>query len=215
MSKMFIVVGAGSMNGSFLYVPSGATVIAADGGLRHLKKVGVQPSLIIGDFDSLGYVPSSSNVISAPSEKDETDTMIAVKQALSLGADTIVIYGGLGGRFDHSIANLQTLKFIAENGARGYLVGDGTIVTAFMNGGICFDENISGFVSVFAVGGMARGVALRGLKYPLTNASLSNANPVGVSNEFIGIPSSVYVGKGCLLVTWNGESFIPAKYGII
>lgn len=203
------------MLGSKIYVPPGSVVIAADGGMRYLNEARVQPNLVMGDFDSLGYVPKGSNIISFPSRKDETDTMLCVKQALSLYANTIVIYGGLGGRFDHSIANLQTLKYIAEQGARGYLVGDGSIVTAFVNGGICFDQNLSGFVSVFAFGGVASGVILRGLKYPLYHAILNDGNPIGTSNEFEGIPSSVYVQSGCLLVTWSGESFIPDRYSII
>lgn len=215
MSKICIIVGAGSMAGSNIYVPDGALVIAADGGLVHLKEAGIEPDIIMGDFDSLGYVPLQWNVKVAPPEKDDTDTLLAVRQALSLGAETIAIYGGLGGRFEHSVSNLQTLRYIAENGARGFLVGDGSICTVAINGGVCFDENLGGFISVFSFGEKATGVELRGLKYPLTNAVLTNDYPLGVSNEFMGVPSSVYVRSGCLLIIWSGESYIPWKYGIM
>lgn len=215
MNKLCIIVGAGDMSGTELCIPDNAFVIAADGGLEHIRKAGVSPNLIMGDFDSLGHVPAGKNVLASNPEKNDTDTMLAVRQALSVGADTIVIYGGMGGRFDHSFANIQTLKHIAENGARGYLVGCGYICTVIKNGGICFDGNFSGYVSVFSVDGQTTGVNLKGLKYPLTDATLTNNYPLGVSNEFMGLPSSVSICSGCVLVIWSGESFVPGRYVVM
>lgn len=215
MNDICIIVGAGDMSGTKLYVPDGAFVIAADGGLGYLKKANVSPNLIMGDFDSLGYVPSGENVFVSDSEKNDTDTLLAVRKALSLGSDTIVIYGGMGARFDHSFANIQTLKHIADNGAHGYLIGCGYICTVIKSSGICFDASHSGYVSVFSVDNQTTGVNLKGLKYPLTDAILTNDYPLGVSNEFMGLPSSVSVRDGCVLVIWRGDSFIPGKYELI
>lgn len=212
MNRLYIIVGAGDMSGSSIYAPAGAYIIAADGGLRHVKAAGLNADLVLGDFDSLGDIPTGEKIMSVPPEKDDTDTMLAVREALAAGAEEIAIYGGLGGRFDHSFANLQTLKYISDSGARGYLVGDGSICTVIKNSVISFDNAMSGYVSVFCFGGRAEGVNLRGLKYPLIDAVLSDSYPLGVSNEFTGINASVSVSSGSLLVIWEGKSYFPGKY---
>ena len=214
MGKLCVIVGAGETGETKIKVPAGALVIAADGGVRTLEALGISPDIILGDFDSLGHVPEGDNVIVVPSEKDDTDTMLAVKKALSLGADAIVIYGGTGGRFDHTVANLQTLKYIAQNGARGYLAGDGYISTAVMDGGIGFDRDFSGYVSAFCLGDRALGVCEKGLKYTLENAVLTDGFPLGASNEFTGEESEISVGSGCLLVVWAADSFDEKRYRI-
>ena len=101
-------------------------VIAADGGLRHTRKLGLTPDVIIGDFDSLGFVPEGANVF--PVEKDDTDAMLAVRRGFSQGCREFLLYGGLDGpRLDHTVANFQTLQFVADRGGIGYLVGNTTI----------------------------------------------------------------------------------------
>ena len=97
-------------------------VIAADGGLQHTQKLGISPDEILGDFDSLGYIPEDSRVF--PVEKDDTDAMLAVRRGLQLGFREFILYGSLDGpRLDHTVANFQTLQFLADNGATAYLVG--------------------------------------------------------------------------------------------
>jgi len=103
-------------------------LLAADGGLRHFQKLSAQPDEILGDFDSLGYVPQDARVF--PVEKDDTDAMLAARRGLALGYRSFLIYGGLDGvRLDHTVANFQTLQFLADHGATGYLVGKDYIVT--------------------------------------------------------------------------------------
>ena len=93
-------------------------IIAADGGLRHTQALGLTPEVILGDFDSLGYVPEGANVF--PVEKDDTDAMLAVRRGLSMGADRFLLYGSVDGpRLDHTVANFQTLQYLADQGARG------------------------------------------------------------------------------------------------
>ncbi len=212
MSGICCIVGAGDMSGTPLIIPEGAYIIAADAGLKYLKNAGLTPDLIVGDFDSLGAVPDGDNVIAHKPEKDDTDMMLAVKEALAHHADTIVIYGGLGGRIDHSYANLQTLAFIACHGANGYLAGCGNVCIVIKNGGITFDESMSGIVSVFCVGSEAKGVDLSGLKYALSNHTLTCDYPLGVSNEFTGRPSSVSVREGMLAVIWSASQLELEKY---
>lgn len=212
MKKLCCIVGAGDMRGTELFIPDRAFVIAADGGLMALKKAGISPNLIMGDFDSLGSVPEGENVVFHRPEKDDTDTMLAVRRALDMGSETIVIYGGMGGRFDHSIANLQTLHYIANRGAEGYLIGCGSVCTVIKNGGIGFGTGMRGTLSVFSLSGTSAGVDLRGVKYPLTDHILTSEYPLGVSNEFIGLPASVSVKNGALTVIWSGSGYCPNDY---
>ena len=103
-------------------------VIAADGGLEHTKKLGITPDVVLGDFDSLGFTPEGANVF--PVEKDDTDAMLAVRRGLERGCRQFLLYGSLDGpRLDHTVANFQTLQFLADRGASGYLAGLTTLVT--------------------------------------------------------------------------------------
>ena len=183
-------------------------VIAADGGLVHTEKLGIVPDVILGDFDSLGHVPEGANVF--PVEKDDTDAMLAVRRGLSLGYREFVLYGSLDGpRLDHTVANFQTLQYLADHGAVGYLAGTGYLVTVVKNGSISFPASAEGTISVFCMGRDAEGVTLKGLYYPLENGTLSAGFPLGVSNHFTGIPSEITVKNGSLLVLWDRQNGFP------
>ena len=212
MNSIFCIVGAGDLTGTKLVIPDGAYIIAADAGLKHLDSMNIAPNLIVGDFDSLGKVPSVGNIIAHKPEKDDTDMLLAVREALERNAQQIVIYGGMGGRPDHEYANIQTLAYIACHGARGYLVGRGSICTIIKNRRLDFDGGMKGIISVFCVGDKAVGVDLAGLKYPLANHTLTCDYPLGVSNEFTGVPSTVSVHSGMLLVMWSASEFDFQRY---
>jgi thiamine pyrophosphokinase len=183
-------------------------ILAADGGLRHLQTLGLTPNGILGDFDSLGYVPKGANVF--PVEKDDTDSMLAVRRGLALGYRDFLIYGGLDGvRLDHTVANFQTLHFLCDRGARGYLVGETYLVTALKNGSLIFPAGSEGILSVFCLGADARGVTLEGLHYPLTEGTLTAGHPLGVSNHFTGEEATVTVKNGTLLLLWDRKNGFP------
>ena len=185
-------------------------VIAADGGLTHTNKLGIVPNEILGDFDSLGFTPQGANVF--PVEKDDTDAMLAVRRGLHLGYRTFVLYGSLDGpRLDHTIANFQTLQFLAHHGAVGYLVGETYLVTVVKDGTISFPAGRKGTVSLFCLGTDAEGVTLEGLYYPLENGTLSAGFPLGVSNHFTGEAASITVKNGSLLVLWDRENGFPER----
>ena len=120
-----------------------------------------------------------------------------------MGCRTFVLYGGLGGRIDHAYANYQALCYLAERGASGWLLGGGNAVTALRNGTLRFPASWSGTVSVFCTSSTAQGVTLEGLYYPLREATLTSAFPLGVSNQFTGLPAVVTVRDGTLLVMWQ------------
>ena len=187
-------------------------LMAADGGLIHLQKLGLTPHGIIGDFDSLGYVPSGAQVF--PVEKDDTDSMLAVRKGLELGYRRFEIYGALDGdRLDHTIANLQTLAFLSEHDATGYFVGLRYMATTVRNGSIRFSPEAKGILSVFCLGAEARNVYLQGLKYSLENGTLTSGFPLGVSNHFIGETATVSVGNGILTVLYDVTNGFPAAEG--
>ncbi|MDR0490877.1 MAG: thiamine diphosphokinase [Oscillospiraceae bacterium] len=199
MSGKCYIVGAGEFCGRDL-PGQGDYIIAADGGYAQLAARGITPDVVIGDFDSLGGPPKHPNILRSPAEKDDTDMMLAVKEGLARGYETFVIDGGLGGRLDHTLANIQTLVYIANNGARGYLLGRGECVTAVTDGSISFEAGASGLISVFCAGRRAEGVTLTGLKYPLDGAVLTNDCPIGVSNEFTGEAATIEVRKGTVVI---------------
>ena len=183
-------------------------IIAADGGLEHTAKLGIEPNEILGDFDSLGYTPDDARVF--PVEKDDTDAMLAVRRGLSLGYRDFILYGSLDGpRLDHTVANFQTLQFLADRGARGILVGLDTLVTVVKDGSISFPAGCRGTVSVFCLGPDAEGVTLEGLYYPLKKGTLTAGFPLGVSNHFTGAEARITLENGSLLVIWGRENGFP------
>ena len=183
-------------------------IIAADGGLKHTQALGIVPNGILGDFDSLGFVPEGANVF--PVEKDDTDAMLAVRKGLELGYREFMLYGSLDGpRLDHTIANFQTLQFLADREACGYLIGKEYLVTVVKNGRLCFPAGCTGTVSVFCLGADARGVTLTGLYYPLENGTLTAGFPLGVSNHFTGEKAEISVEEGSLLVLWDRKNGFP------
>ena len=181
----------------------GDIVIAADSGINHLEKFGVLPDIAVGDFDSLGFVPDCAEVIKHPVMKDDTDTMLAVKTGFERGYTEFVIYGGVGGRPDHTLANYQTLCYISRRGGRGYLCFNGYTACCITNSkiGLCGGD---GTVSVFAMSGAALGVTLKGLLYPLENTELDYSFPLGTSNEFTDSPAEISVKNGTVLIIWQG-----------
>lgn len=185
-------------------------VIAADGGLAHTGALGLQPDAILGDFDSLGYIPRGAAVF--PVEKDDTDAMLAIRHGLERGYRRFVIYGGLdGSRLDHTVANFQALQYLAERNAVGYLVGRDYLVTVVRGGTLRFPAEAEGILSVFCLGADAEGVTIRGLKYPLEDGVLRSGFPLGVSNHFVGKISEISVKSGNLLVMWDRKNGFPER----
>ena len=189
-------------------ITDGDFMIAADGGLQHLQKMGLEPDGILGDFDSLGYIPTGAKVF--PVEKDDTDSMLAVRRGLELGFRRFVLYGTLDGpRLDHTVANFQALQFLADHGATGYLIGLTAIATVVKNGALCFPDDAKGILSVFCMGADAEGVTIGGLKYSMTEGTLTAGFPLGVSNRFIGEKGEISVKNGSLLILYDRENGFP------
>lgn len=186
---------------SLPYLPvDGDLVIAADKGYETLKKLNISPDIIVGDFDSLGYIPKEIGVEKLNVRKDDTDTAHAVEIAFKKGYKDFVFYGCAGGRLDHTIANIQLAKHIASVGGSSLFVGNEEAFTVIKDGSISFDEGRHGRVSVFSLSDISTGVTEEGLLYALNDSTLYNDNPLGVSNEFTGRPSKISVKNGYLLI---------------
>ena len=204
-----VIVCAGDFHEWIRPLDASDYLLAADGGLAHLQARQLTPDGILGDFDSLGYIPKDAQVF--PVEKDDTDSMLAIRKGLELGYRCFEIYGALDGkRLDHTIANLQSLHFLAEHNATGYLVGLHYIATVVHNGTIRFSPEAEGILSVFCMGADATGVTLEGLQYPLDHGALTSAYPLGVSNHFIGKEAAISVKNGTLTVLYDVANGFPA-----
>ena len=200
--KICYVVGAGDFFPEGLSQNPDDFLIAADGGYLSLQSINLTPDLVIGDFDSLGAPPSHPRVLRLKTEKEETDMIAALSEGLKRGYRLFHIYGGTGKRLDHTLANIQTLAWLAGQNARGILFGQEEKITLLQNSGLFFPEGSNGTVSVFSHDSNAYGVEIRGLKYPLQQAHLTHHFPLGVSNELVGKAGFISVRQGKLLVLY-------------
>ena len=197
------IVGAGEMGGCKIAWKAGDLLIAADAGYTQVRRQGLKPDLVVGDFDSMPRPETAAELICLPCEKDDTDMLYAARRALERGAAMCHLYGGTGGRADHTMANVQTLLWLRRRGVDARLYGASMTAAVIENGALALPAG-AGYVSVFCLGDRAGDVTLRGLKYELEGAELSNDMPLGVSNERIGVPAEIRVGQGTLLVIWEG-----------
>lgn len=200
--KSCLIFGGAPVGGLRFTPPEGTYIIAADRGYLTVKQMGFTPNLVLGDFDSLDEIPQSCEIIRAVPEKDDTDTMLAVKTALERGYSQISIVGALGGRLDHTFANIQTLAYILKNGGFGRLMGENDTVELLNEGEYSYRRRAGTYLSLFAYG-ESTVITTRGTKYDLTVHRLDNDFPLGVSNEIIGDKCSVSVHEGQLLVIFS------------
>ena len=180
-----VIVAAGDINdynAMRQYIHEGDYVIAADGGYRHLSLLGVNADYVLGDFDSLGYVPREASEVH-PAQKDDTDAMLAVKHGLLRGLDNFVILGGLGGRLDHTLANIAALAYLRAHGVHGLLIDERTVVRLVGVGDSIEPILSGGYLSVFPFGGDSAVLSMRGVMYPVTDCRLDSDFPLGTSNR--------------------------------
>ena len=204
MARCFIF-SAGTFYGLREAPRPGELVIAADAGLLHCRALGITPSLVVGDFDSMDAPEEDVPTLRLPVEKDDTDSMRAIREGLVRGCREFHIYGGTGGdRLDHTLANLQSLVWLARHGARGWLYDRNFVYTAVENGALTIPRTVEwGLLSVFAMSGTAEGVTLTGVQYPLDRGSVTCDFPIGVSNHILEPEATVRVEQGVLLVGWQ------------
>ena len=208
-----ILIGAGDLTVSDIPVKEEDMCIAVDGGFEYCKLLGIAPDYIIGDFDSMSEEQTKTaaeiseikgdRVIVLPTVKDDTDMLAAIKLGLREGYDSFRIYGGMGGRIEHSFANIQCLLYLKEHNAVGYLMDGTGMVLVAREETISFRENLEGYLSVFSMQESCI-VSLQNLKYSIQEKELKYSYPLGVSNEFlVGEKATVTVHKGTALLILN------------
>ena len=197
--KRALIFGGGVYGGEFPAISPGDFIVAADKGCEILKSYGIEPHITVGDFDSSSFIPEKNTLV-LPVEKDVTDSHAAVNIALQNGCDEIHIYGGMGGRPDHTFANYSLVISLAQRGVRALLFGEGYAVTGVSNGKISLSGKKGSTVSVFSWTEVSRGVTFSGLKYPLENAELKNTFALGVSNSLTDESAEISVADGTLLI---------------
>lgn len=181
-------------------------IICADAGVKLAQKLGVRPNLVLGDFDSLGQVPEDVPTLTYQVEKDDTDTMLAVKQGIQKGCTYFLLLGGLGGGMDHTYANIQTLCYLVRHGCQGYLMDTDNILTMVENASVEIQRQPGFKFSLFSYSDHCEGVSIQGAKYSLTDATLTQSFPVGARNDFLEEKVCITVKKGTLLIVLSRDS---------
>lgn len=204
MTRCFIFA-AGTFYGLREHPAPGDFIIAADAGYRTCLQSHLTPDLLLGDFDSMEEPMDFANIRRSPVEKDDTDTMLAIKTGIAKGCTEFYLYGCTGGkRLDHTLANLQSLLYLRRHGARGWLYDNDFVWTAMENESLTIPKTVEwGLFSAFCLGDRAEGIDEIGFQYPLEDAILTSGFPLGVSNHILEPEATVSVRKGALLVGWQ------------
>ena len=179
-------------------------VVAADSGLNNARALGIRVDAVVGDYDSLGHKPDVDKdveVVTVPTEKDVTDTQLAVEYALQKGAREIVLVGGLGGRLDHTLANLSILEDLLDKRVRATLLDGQNRVRLLRNDSTILPRSGYTYLSLLSLDSVSKGVESEGVKYPLKRGRLHRTlGGLGVSNEITGNCCFISVRKGTLLI---------------
>ena len=203
--KVLIIASGNHKNPGRLmqYAEDADYIICADGGYDHAKTQGIVPHILVGDFDSVKEdISGVSRKVQLPREKDETDSLYALRFAFSKGAKEVVLYGGLGDRYDHSYANI-CLLYQAMVREIPMVLTDGITEVYLTDSHLVLEKAPGTTVSVYAFSDICEGVSLKGLKYSLDNAMLDKYNIIGTSNEFVSHRAEFKVESGNLLIICN------------
>ncbi|QAT43110.1 thiamine diphosphokinase [Aminipila luticellarii] len=209
MNKCFIITGF--INGNIkniAHISKEDYIICADGGYRFAIREGIEPDLLIGDFDSFTEGPPDHvHTITHPIEKDDTDTMLCIKYAVEKGIHEICLIGGMGGRLDHTLSNLQSMAWATEFWHSRHMKGRTIRMLDCQNEVMMLKNDtlqLSGTpgekISLISYSDACMNVTAKSLKWKLINAHLTNSFPLGISNEFLTDQCEISVGNGCLLI---------------
>lgn len=200
-----IILAASDFNQKELKKRKNDFLIVADAGYINFKKIrnltNNDIDLLIGDFDSIDEIPDGVEVKRLNPIKDDTDVLDAIKYALSLGYRNFELYGCIGGRIEHSLANISALSFINKNKAKAKIINGNQIIEVLSNEIKEFNKEFKGYISLFSLSEESL-ININGLKYELNNHLLTNDFPLGIDNEFVGKDSRIEVVKGKILIIY-------------
>ena len=201
--KRCVIVGGADIN-NYDYIQSRLYaddyIVFCDSGLKHLEALQVKPSLIVGDFDSHDNPHLDVETIVLPCEKDDTDTVFAVKEAIKRGFDDFLLIGVVGARLDHTLGNVSILLYLDSIGKKGIVIDDYSEIEIVSNEPAYIEDSYA-FFSLLNVSGTAKGITIENAKYLLNNAEITCEYQYGVSNEVLpGKTAKVSILEGKLLL---------------
>ena len=201
--KRCVIVGGADIN-NYEYVKSclhnDDFIVFCDSGLKHLEALQVNPGLIVGDFDSHDNPHLDVETIVLPCEKDDTDTVFAVKEAIKRGYNEFLLIGVIGARLDHTLGNVSILLYLDSLGKKGTIIDDYSEMEIVSSEPVYIDDSFAYF-SLLNIYGIAKGITIENAKYPLNNAEITCEYQYGVSNEVTpGMTAKVTVKEGKLLL---------------
>lgn len=175
-------------------------LVYCDGGLKHAGELGREPNLIVGDFDSHEQPETSVETIVLPREKDDTDTVYAVKEAVRRGYQEFLLAGVTGERFDHTFGNVALLLYLDSLGLKARILDDYSVME-IVSGETAEIEDTWPFFSLLNISGTAKGIRILNAKYPLDDGEIPSEYQFGISNEVLpGKTARVSVREGKLLL---------------
>ena len=175
-------------------------IVFCDSGLKHLEALQVKPGLIVGDFDSHDKPHLDVETIVLPCEKDDTDTVFAVKEAVKRGFDDFLLIGVVGARLDHTLGNVSILLYLDSIGKKGIIIDDYSEIEIVSNEPAYVEDSYA-FFSLINITGTAKDVTIENAKYPLEHAEITCEYQYGVSNEVIpGRTAKIIISDGKLLL---------------
>ncbi len=182
------------------YIKPNDFFIFCDSGLKHAEKLNITPSLIVGDFDSHQKPDTDTETIVLPCEKDDTDTVFAVKEAEKRGFDDFLLIGVVGNRLDHTLVNVSILNFLYSKEKKCKIADDYSEMEIVGNKTVYVDDSFSYF-SLVNIFGISEGVTIKNAKYTLDNAVITSEYQYATSNEVIkGKVAEITVNKGKVLL---------------
>lgn len=179
----------------------GDMIICADGGYQSAVAAGITPDLVVGDFDSMAEPTSFlCPAVRLPREKDDTDMVVCIREGRMRGYRHFDIAGAMGGRADHTLANLQCLADCAMRGEAARMLEERNEITILSPGSYTFRKRNGYFFSLLAYSPEVSGANLAGTAWLLDHATLSNRFPLGISNKIIGDQAALSFESGLLMV---------------
>lgn len=199
-----VIVGGADIS-NFEYIKSRLRAddffILCDSGLKHMESLGKKPDLIVGDFDSHDNPHLEVETIVLPREKDDTDTVYAVKEAVKRGFDDFLLVGVVGARLDHTLGNVYIMLYLNKLGKRAVTIDDYSDMELVIPGKAAFIGDEYSYFSLLNITGCAEGITITGAKFPLDNAAIESEYQYGISNEVLpGQQAQVSLKKGSLLL---------------
>ncbi len=184
-------------------------IICSDGGANHAYNMNILPDYIIGDLDSTSkdiiayYKSKNVKFKKFPTKKDETDTELSIKLSEKLNAKQIDLIGALGGRIDHTIANINLLYYIRKKGIKPRIITDKEEVYIAIDEELTIDGKKGDIVSILPIRNDAKGITLKNLEYPLENQDIEFSTPLGISNVMTDSSCNIKVNEGSIIIIKN------------